>query len=324
MPSTYSPSLRLELIGSGEQSGTWGLATNSNLGTLVEQAITGVQTITLVDAVPDYSLTNFSGVSNEARNAVLTIQGLLTSAHIVTIPSANKLYTIYNATTATAGGGFPITIKTAVVGGAVFSVPNGTKKLIYCDGTNVYSVNPNITGNTASSIVPVGTSSQRDTIPLVGYFRFNNDLNSFEGVKQFAGPTISSITKTAGTSTATLSTATPHGLVSTNIVVVSGATEAKYNGEFPITKTGNNTFTYTMASEPSANASIVGTYVSLLWGSVGGGATGASGNDVFYENSQIVSANYTITSGKSAMSTGPITTTGCTVTIPSGSRWVIL
>lgn len=58
---------------------------------------------------------------------------------------------------------------------------------------------------------------------------------------------------------------------------------------------------------------------------LGGGATGAGQDDVFYENSQTVSANYTISTNKSAMSTGPITVNdGVTVTIPSGSRWVIL
>lgn len=58
---------------------------------------------------------------------------------------------------------------------------------------------------------------------------------------------------------------------------------------------------------------------------LGGGATGAGQDDVFYENSQTVSANYTISTNKSAMSTGPITVNdGVTVTVPSGSRWVIL
>jgi len=58
---------------------------------------------------------------------------------------------------------------------------------------------------------------------------------------------------------------------------------------------------------------------------LGGGATGAGQDDVFYENSQTVTANYTISTDKSAMSTGPITIDdGVTVTIPDGSRWVVL
>lgn len=58
---------------------------------------------------------------------------------------------------------------------------------------------------------------------------------------------------------------------------------------------------------------------------VGGGATGASTDDVFYENGQTVTNSYSITSGKNAMSTGPITiNAGATVTIPTGSRWLVL
>jgi hypothetical protein len=61
------------------------------------------------------------------------------------------------------------------------------------------------------------------------------------------------------------------------------------------------------------------------WGSVGGGATGAGGDTVFSENSMIVTTSYTLTSGKSASSVGPITiNSGATVTVPSGSRWVVL
>lgn len=68
-------------------------------------------------------------------------------------------------------------------------------------------------------------------------------------------------------------------------------------------------------------------YTGSAWGSIGGsgGATGGSSDDVFYENSQSVTASYTITAGKSAMSTGPITVdSGAVVTVPSGSRWVVL
>lgn len=61
------------------------------------------------------------------------------------------------------------------------------------------------------------------------------------------------------------------------------------------------------------------------WGSIGGGATGGTNNAVFYENDQTVTANYTITSSRNAMSAGPITiNTGVTVTIPTGSTWVIV
>jgi hypothetical protein len=66
-------------------------------------------------------------------------------------------------------------------------------------------------------------------------------------------------------------------------------------------------------------------YGASAWGALGGGATGGSGNQVFYENDQTVTANYTIPSTKNAMSAGPITIdTGISVTISTGANWVIV
>ena len=66
-------------------------------------------------------------------------------------------------------------------------------------------------------------------------------------------------------------------------------------------------------------------YNGTGWTSIGGGAKGGGTDDCFYENSQIISTSYTITAGKNAMSTGPITIqTGATVVVPSGSSWTII
>jgi hypothetical protein len=81
---------------------------------------------------------------------------------------------------------------------------------------------------------------------------------------------------------------------------------------------------------PSTDATVPGHALksdgagNLSWGTAGG-ATGAGGDDVFYENGQTVTANYTLTAGKNAMTAGPITIqNGATVTIPSGASWVIV
>ena len=153
MATTYSTSLKLALIGDGDQSGIWGQTTNTNLGTLLEQAITGVQSITMVDA--NYTLTNFNGVTNEARNAVLVVTGTNNAIRDLIPPVVEKLYTIVNNTT----GGFAI----RVIGGSGtgVNIPNGATCLVYCDGTNFvnglsgaagnFTVNGNlaVTGTTA-------------------------------------------------------------------------------------------------------------------------------------------------------------------------------
>jgi hypothetical protein len=184
-----------------------------------------------------------------------------------------------------------------------------------------------VTGNadftsTGQVRVPKGTTAQRAN-NKIGSFRYNDTTGGFEGVKAVSGQTISSITNS--TTTATLTTASAHGLSTGNFVVVSGASPSAYNGEYAITVTGSTTFTYTMASDPAASASTVGSYVYGLWGVVGGGATGGLNNDIFYENSQTVTNDYIITSGKNAMSAGQITIdTGVTVTVPDNSTWVIV
>lgn len=139
MASTFSPSLRIELIGDGDQSGIWGQTTNTNLGTLIEQAIAGVVTITMLDA--NYTLTNFNGVSDEARNQVIVATGTNAAVRDIIIPLVEKTYTINNSTI----GGFGV----RVIGssGTGVTIPNGITTTVYCDGINVYAANTGSTGN---------------------------------------------------------------------------------------------------------------------------------------------------------------------------------
>lgn len=143
MASTFSPSLRIELIGNGDQSGVWGQTTNSNLGTVIEQAITGVESIVMVNT--DYVLSNFNGVADEARNAVLVITGTNSAIRKVVAPLANKTYTVKNDTV----GGFAITI--GGVTGAAVLIPNGVTAQVYCDGLDFYE---GINGVSSNFTVP--------------------------------------------------------------------------------------------------------------------------------------------------------------------------
>jgi hypothetical protein len=170
MPSTYSPSLRLELIGAGEQAANWGNTTNYNLGTLLEQAIAGVQSVAVSGA--SYTLTTGSGVADEARNAVLVLTGTLAASCNVIVPTADKTYTFRNATT----GGFSVVVKTAA--GSGVTIANGFTQQVYCDATNVVAagvpfnaatntITTNVSGNVAagagSAAVPSVTFGDSDT-----------------------------------------------------------------------------------------------------------------------------------------------------------------
>jgi hypothetical protein len=140
MSSQYSTSLKLELIGNGDQSGVWGTTTNNNLGTLLEQAITGVQAITMSNA--DYTLSNYNGTSDEARNAVLFVSGTNSAIRKIVAPqSQNKLYTIYNGTT----GGYAINIGAPT--GTAVTIPSGVTATVFTDGANFYSAQTGSAGN---------------------------------------------------------------------------------------------------------------------------------------------------------------------------------
>ena len=202
-----------------------------------------------------------------------------------------------------------------------FSTPTFTGA-VTCSSTLAVAGDTTMSG-TGQLKIPNGTTGQRSATPLSGMIRFNSTLNSYEGYTSYTGATISTITFV--TTTATLTTATPHGLTTGNTVFITGTTPAAYSGTFVITVTSTTTFTYTMLSTPANNATVMGSYIYGNWAQIGGGATGAGGDQVFVENGVTVTANYTLSTNKNAMSVGPITiNSGISVTVPSGQRWVIL
>jgi microcystin-dependent protein len=153
MASTFSPSLRIELIGDGDQSGIWGQTTNNNLGALIEQAIAGVVTINMVDT--NYTMTNFNGVADEARNQVIVLVGTNTTQRNLIAPLVEKTYTVKNTTV----GGFPVQIIGSSGVGVV--IPNGSTVTVYCDGTDFYPLNTGAVGNfsVSGNLTVAGTST---------------------------------------------------------------------------------------------------------------------------------------------------------------------
>ena len=134
MASTYTSELRIEKIGTGEQTGTWGTTTNTQYD-LFESAISGTAAVTHDDSA-SYSLTTSNGADDAARHMFLAVGGTLTAARNLVCPSTSKLYFIYNNTS----GGFSVTLKTS--GGTGIEVTNGDRRMLYCDGVNVVDPNP--------------------------------------------------------------------------------------------------------------------------------------------------------------------------------------
>lgn len=262
MTSTYSTNLKFTLMGTGDQSGTWGDTTNTNIGSLIEEAVAGYVTQALTGAGPT-ALTIPDGTSSVGRNYVIEFTGTPTAGHTVTVPAVDKPYVLFNNTN--------IALIVKVSGQTGITIAVGKKAIAYTNSVDLIEVaNAPVTeagtqtltnktlgattvtaditmSGTGQIKVPASTTANRSGTPAAGMFRFNTEVTKFEG----------------------------------------------YNG--------------------------------TTWGTVGGGATGGGADEVFIENGQTVTTNYTITASKNAGTFGPITVnSGVTVTVPSGSTWSIV
>jgi hypothetical protein len=130
MASTYSD-LKIQLMGTGENSGTWGTITNINLGTAIEEAITGSADVTFASNTVTLTLTDTNS-SQTARNLRLNLIGTSGGAQNLIVPAIEKVYIVNN------GCADAITVKNTT--GTGVEVPAGATMWVYNNGTNV--VNP--------------------------------------------------------------------------------------------------------------------------------------------------------------------------------------
>lgn len=294
--ATYSQSLKLTLLANGEGAGTWGQTTNTNLGTLLEQAITGVQSIVMTDA--DYTLSNLNGASDEARNPVLVVTGTNNAVRDIIAPLVNKQYLVVNNTT----GGYAIRIRGS--SGFIVSIPNGSTVPVYCNGTNFFSAEPNYTA---------GNFSVGGNLAVTG-------TSTFTGAVTANSVSLGNLTATGNVSANNISVtgfANAANVVATGNSQFNGTGALKIpvgtNGQRPTPATGMVRFSSTDVQFEGYNGS--------QWTSIGGAAAGGA----VYENKQSITANYTMSTNYNGESVGPIQIdSGVTVTIPSGSRWVVL
>ena len=133
MPSSFSTDLKLELMVTGENAGTWGTKTNTNLN-LLQQAIAGFQSISIAGGAQTTALTMDNAAISNARNAVIKLTGTITGNQVVTVPNGiEKTYIIENGTT----GAFTVEFKTASGTGVTFGTTDKSTKILFVDGTNV-------------------------------------------------------------------------------------------------------------------------------------------------------------------------------------------
>ena len=142
MASTYS-NLKIELIGTGDQSGTWGVTTNTNLGTAIEEAITGSADVAFSSADVTLTLTN-TNTTQTARNLRLNLTGTSGGARNLIVPAIEKQYIINN------GLADVVTVKNST--GTGVAVPAGKSMFVFNTGSNVVEV---VTALATGTVIPV-------------------------------------------------------------------------------------------------------------------------------------------------------------------------
>jgi hypothetical protein len=135
MPSEYSQNLRIELIATGEQAGTWGTTTNTNLGTLIEDAISGYVSVSVTSA--DQALTANNGAADQSRNMVVNLTTTTSANFNVYIPPVDKFYIIRNSSGYQATIYCSTTIGNTTAAGTGVAIAAGATMEIFADGTNV-------------------------------------------------------------------------------------------------------------------------------------------------------------------------------------------
>lgn len=157
MASTYSSDLRIELIANGEQSGTWGSTTNNNLGTLIEDAISGKAVVTVTSSAQ--ALTALNGVADQARCAAIEIVNSSGGNCSVYVPPVTKLYVIRNTSslyTATvyANQG-PLPPQSTQAAGVGIAIPPSKTMFIRCDNTDMVDCVSHLSSLTLAAALPV-------------------------------------------------------------------------------------------------------------------------------------------------------------------------
>ena len=189
-------------------------------------------------------------------------------------------------------------------GSGTYSLPAGNPVVT---GTTIASTWANTTMNDLAAALTGSVASDGQT-PMTG----NLDLNTNKIVNLVAGTASGDAIEFAQFKTPTFTGDVT--VTSTGFVLISAGTTAQR----PVSPANGQIRYNTTTSQFEG-------YQGGAWGQLGGGATGAGGDEVFVENSRVVTTNYTSPVGKSAESVGPITiNSGITVTVSSGERWVVL
>jgi len=245
--STYSPDLRIELITTGDQAGTWGTTTNTNLGTLIEDAISGYTTVSVTTANQAFSALN--GAADEARNAMIRLTTTTTASFAVYAPPSSKQYIIWNNSGYTATIYNSTVIGNTTAAGTGVAIANGDRVVIFSNGTNFYEVKTsNVTGTVAIANGGTGQTTANAAFNALAPSQTGNNGKYLT---------------TDGTNTSwdaiDISTADVTGV----LLPVNGGTGVANNNSATVTSSGNFAYTRTLTGTTNVTFPTTGTLATL-------------------------------------------------------------
>jgi len=276
MASTYSTNLAIELIGTGDQAGTWGVTTNTNLGTLIEQAISGYVTQAVATGT-DTTITIPNGATGVARNMYIELTGTGGALTNLIVPANKKLYFIFNNSTGA------VTVK--VSGQTGVSVAQGAKVILVSNGTDIVNATDYLRGDSAN-ITVLTSSSATITNLLATTAQFGSASISNADI---LSAVITGATITSSNITTLTGTTVSYGSASiTNVRIGTSATIARFNA-------GSSAVSNLLASGAITAVGNISTSGNL---SASGSITASSGSIT-----QLTSTSATITTLKATSAT---------------------
>ena len=265
MASTYSGNLAIELIGTGDQAGTWGATTNTNLGTALEQAITASSDVAFTSGGNSAIALTQSNAFQASRSARLNLTGTMTQPQYLYLPAINKFYVVNNSLSNT------VIISNGANGaatGAIVSIPAGTSTLVYNDGTNIVSPISSLPSlsNVTISNVTINSGNANFTNVTVGNVTINGGTANLTNLTLQTALSLSSggtgantapgaMTNLMGfTSTSTAGATTALSNTSSYYQIFTGT--LNQNVTLPVASTINTGWTFHICNNSAGNLTI--------------------------------------------------------------------
>jgi hypothetical protein len=291
MASTYSD-LKIELIGTGDQTGTWGTTTNNNFSIALSEAITGSADVAFSSADVTVTLTDSNG-AQAARNLRLNLTGTSGGARELILGSGcqiEKLYLINN------GLADAVTVKNT--GGTGIAVPAGKTMFVYNNGTNVVDAITHLSSLTLGAALPIasggtGATSAANAITALGATTLGGNVFTITNPSAITFPRFNANNTVSALDAADFRTAIGAGTGggSVSSVAVSGGTTGITVTGSPITTSGTITLAGTLAAanggtgltSPGTAGNVL-TSDGTVWTSAAPGGGGAVGSTLYLNN----------------------------------------